>query len=92
MKFIEIMVVDGMSTDGTREIVQNIANTFPTIRMIDNPHKFTPFGLNIGIREAKGEFIARPDAHTESPENYISECVKYLEADKTIACVGGITK
>lgn len=70
---IEILVVDGISEDNTREIIKNYIEKHPDvdIRILDNPKKFTPFALNIGIREAKGEFMARADAHTEYPENYI---------------------
>lgn len=78
---MEVLVVDGMSTDGTREIVKKykIQNTRYEIRLLDNPKKFTPFALNIGIKESKGEIIIRMDAHAGYEKDYVSKCVKYLK-------------
>lgn len=75
---LEILVVDGMSEDKTREIVKNYAEKYPFIRLLENHKKFTPFALNIGIRKAEGEIIVRADAHTEYPKNYIKTLVYYM--------------
>ena len=88
---LEILVVDGVSEDGTREIVKRYIEKYPFIRLLDNPKKFTPFGLNIGIKEAKGEIIIRIDAHSVCEKDYISKCVKYLEEYKADN-VGGVMK
>jgi len=56
---LEILVVDGMSEDGTREIVTEYARRFPFIRLIDNPHRVTPYALNIGIAASRGEIVMR---------------------------------
>jgi len=78
----EIIVVDGMSGDGTREVLQK----YP-IRLLDNPKRITPSALNIGIRNATGEAILWMSAHNQYPPDYISQCVEHLEdADN----VGGI--
>jgi succinoglycan biosynthesis protein ExoA len=76
---VEILVVDGMSTDHTREIVRNIQRSIPNIQLIDNPGKIVPTGLNIGIRQAQGEMIIRVDGHTIIEPDYISECVRALK-------------
>ncbi len=58
---------------------------------MDNPQKFTPFGLNAGIKKAQGEFIVRMDAHADYPRDYVSKCLKYSKetgADN----VGGVIK
>jgi len=90
---LEFLIVDGASEDKTKEIVKTYVNKYPFIRLLDNLKKFTSFGLNIGIKEAKGEIIIRADAHTEYPKNYISRCVeellKYSEEEK-VGNVGGI--
>lgn len=78
---VEILVVDGMSEDKTKEIVKKyeIQNTRYKIQLLDNQKKFTPFALNIGIKEAKGDIIVRMDAHAGYEKDYVSKCVKYLK-------------
>jgi len=86
---IEVLVVDGRSTDRTREIVKKYAQKYPFIKVLDNPRKITPTALNIGIRQAKGEIIIRMDAHNVYEESYVSKCVKYLK-EYNVDNVGGI--
>lgn len=92
-ELLEVLVVDGMSEDGTRNIVEIYTQRYPFIRLLDNPKKNTPSALNIGIKNAIGEIIVRLDAHSTYPANYISTCVKYLES-MPVDVVGGpvITK
>ncbi len=86
---LEILVVDGMSEDRTREIVSNYSKKNSCIRMLDNPEKITPVALNVGISQAIGEIIIRLDAHAEYPNQYISKLIYYL--DKLMADnVGGV--
>ena len=90
---LEVLVVDGMSEDGTREIIEKskIQNPKCKIRLVDNPKKFTNFALNIGIKKAKGEIIMIMGAHAGYEKDYVSKCVKYLkehDADN----VGGVMK
>lgn len=90
---MEVLVVDGMSNDGTQRVVEGYAGGCAFIRAIKNPKKITPVALNVGIRNARGEIIIRMDAHAEYPPHYVATAVKYLretEAD----VVGGpiITK
>ncbi|NUU99630.1 glycosyl transferase [Marinitoga sp. 1154] len=75
---IEIIVVDGMSEDKTREILKKYDN----IKIIDNELKITPVALNIGIKEASGDYIMIAGAHTTYSKNYISACIKRLEENK----------
>lgn len=77
---LEVLFVDGMSTDRTREIVGEYARTHPFIRLIDNPRKIVPCAMNIGIRASRGEVIVRLDAHAIFPTNYFSELVHFLDA------------
>ncbi len=86
---LEVLVIDGMSEDGTREIVKDYFEKNSFIKILDNPKKFTPFGLNIGIRAARGEIIVRMDAHAGYEKDYISKCVKYLE-EYNADNVGGV--
>ncbi|MDD5530168.1 MAG: glycosyltransferase family 2 protein [bacterium] len=88
-KSLEILVVDGCSTDKTREVIKEFASKYPNIKLLDNPQKITPVALNIGIKNSRGDVIVRMDAHNIYEKDYISKCVKYLEEYK-VDNVGGI--
>jgi len=86
---MEIFVVDGMSSDGTREIVEDYIQKYHFIKLIDNHKYIASSALNMGIKESRGDIIMRMDAHAIYDKSYISKCVNYLEeygADN----VGGI--
>jgi len=76
---VEIVVVDGMSSDRTREIVDGYARDYPSIRLAENPKKNKPAALNLGIRVTSGDVIIRIDAHATYATNYISKLVAGLE-------------
>lgn len=81
---LEIIFVDGMSTDKTRDILAAYIAKYPFIKMIDNPEKIVPYAMNAGIKKSKGEIIIRLDGHVEYPTNYFSTLVtslKELDAD-----------
>lgn len=75
---LEILFVDGMSTDATRSIILSQAKEHNNIYLLDNPHRIVPYALNIGIEHAQGDMIVRIDAHASFPSNYISTLVHYL--------------
>lgn len=75
---LEVLVADGMSRDRTRAIVAHYAARHGTIRLIDNPARITPTGLNAGLRAAQGEVIMRMDAHVVYPPSYIPRLVTVL--------------
>ncbi|MDE5678738.1 glycosyltransferase [Phocaeicola sp.] len=77
---LEVLFVDGMSKDGTRDIVKNYAKQHPFIHLLDNEKRIVPVAMNIGIKEAKGDVIMRLDAHAQYPTNYFSVLVKALES------------
>jgi len=90
---LEILVVDGMSADKTKEIVGDfqMKSKDLDIKVFDNPKVITPAAMNIGIKNAKGEVIIKMDAHSVYEKNYILKCVSHLKetgADN----VGGILK
>lgn len=88
---LEVLFVDGMSSDKTREIISGYSSKYPFIKVLDNPLRIVPPAMNIGIRAAKGDIIIRLDAHAIYPERYISELVsnlKKLSADN----VGGVCR
>ena len=75
---LEIILVDGMSKDRTREIVATYTAKYPFIRLIDNPERIAPCAMNRGIKEAKGDVIMRLDAHVYYPKDYFSLLVEKL--------------
>lgn len=79
----EIIVVDGLSEDGTQEVVGEFKRNHPNIRtlIIDNPMRNIPTALNLGIGAAKGSIIARMDAHAAPTSGYIRRCVEVLGQD-----------
>jgi len=88
---LEILLIDGMSTDRSREIVQDYIKRFPFIRLLENPKRIQAAALNIGLQEAMGEIIIRMDAHTLYAPDYISRCVELLEMMEA-ANVGGLQR
>jgi succinoglycan biosynthesis protein ExoA len=75
---MEVLVVDGMSDDGTREILCQASTKDLRLRIIDNPGRIVSTGLNAAIRAARGEIILRLDAHTEYAPDYVRQCVAVL--------------
>jgi glycosyltransferase involved in cell wall biosynthesis len=86
---MEIIFSDGMSDDGTRERLTEIAMNNREVRVIDNPKRYVPSALNLAIQSSKGELIVRLDAHSEYPHNYLSMLVKAM-LEKNVENVGGV--
>jgi glycosyltransferase involved in cell wall biosynthesis len=85
---IEIIVADGQSDDGTREIATQYSVRDPRLRLMDNPNRIVPTALNRAIRTARGEVIIRVDGHAVIASDYVRRCVEVLgEVDAD--CVGG---
>ena len=75
---LEILAVDGMSTDGTREYLEQISASDPRVRVLVNEKRRAPFAFNIGIREARGQYICIFGSHTVYAKDYISVCLNEL--------------
>jgi glycosyltransferase involved in cell wall biosynthesis len=85
---LEVFVADGMSDDKTREIVADYCQKYSFIKLLDNPRKFTPFALNIGIKNSSGKIIVRMDAHADYAKDYVSRCIGAMN-DSDADNVGG---
>lgn len=91
----ELLIIDGMSTDQTienaRETVANHSGRTEaiTVRYLENPGKLLACGWNIGIKEAKGDYVVRIDAHAQADPFLVSKCVKILQEREDVACAGG---
>ena len=85
----EVIVIDGMSADGTREILSQLKSQFSELVVIDNPGKTVPRAMNLGIQHAKGEYIVRTDVRCIHPKSYLCDLIDLSE--KTGADnVGGV--
>ena len=76
----EIIIVDGMSDDGTREVLQRYAGEHQGVRLVDNPKQITPAAFNIGIANALGDIVMPVGAHAIYPTHYIATLLAYLES------------
>lgn len=88
---MEIIVVDGMSTDRTREVVLRLQTEDSRIQILDSPKRRAPFSMNVGIRAATGDVLVRIDGHSVVESEHVQRCVEYLlrsGADH----VGGISR
>jgi len=90
-ELLEILVVDGGSTDATPTLVQSLAQRYPQIRLLSNPRRITPAALNVGILAACGDIIVRVDGHALIEPDYVSQCVRYLIEGKADN-VGGLMR
>ena len=87
---IEILVADGRSDDGTREIVRTFEQSSAgRVRLIDNPGRIVPAGLNAALRAATGEVIVRVDGHCEIAADFVRRSVAHLSLN-AVDCVGGV--
>ncbi len=75
----EVIVIDGMSTDGTREILSHLERQFSDLVVIDNPGKIVPRAMNLGIQCAKGEYIVRADVRCIHPKTYLRDLIELSE-------------
>lgn len=79
---LEVVIADGMSTDGTRAEIAAFADSNQGLHLaiVDNLKRHIPAGLNCALKETRGEIIVRLDAHSLPYPNYIERCVADLEA------------
>lgn len=87
---IETLISDGMSTDDTRVTIHNFAALHPSlkIKILDNPGRIVPTGMNIALRQAKGEIIIRVDGHCTIAPDYVSKCTEHIQ-NEDVDGVGG---
>jgi glycosyltransferase involved in cell wall biosynthesis len=76
---MEVIVVDGDSTDGTQKVLERYQGSRPPVIVLSNPARIVPSALNIGIRRAHGEIIVRVDGHTVIAPDYVRKCVQFLK-------------
>ncbi len=88
-KKMEILVVDGTSDDGTKEIVKKLSQGDKRITILDNPRRIVPTAMNIGLQAARGDIFIRIDGHSEAAVDFVRESVKCLSEHPEAWVVGG---
>jgi succinoglycan biosynthesis protein ExoA len=79
---LEVIIADGRSTDRTREVVAEFQRDHPdlSVRLVDNPQRYIPSGLNRALEAAQGEYIIRLDGHSIPAPDYVERCLADLDA------------
>jgi len=85
----EVIVADGGSTDGTREIVEALSREHASLRCVDNPDRIVAAGLNRALAVSRGRVIVRLDGHCEYPKDYVRRVVA-LREEWDAANAGGV--
>jgi cellulose synthase/poly-beta-1,6-N-acetylglucosamine synthase-like glycosyltransferase len=79
---LEVLVVDGASTDRTCELVEAVAARDPRVRLLHNPRGIIPVALNLALAEARGRWLVRVDSHAAVPPDYVRLAVQHLETGR----------
>lgn len=85
---IEFLFADGGSSDRSELILAGFAARDERVLLLRNPARSTPCALNIALRQARGTYVARMDAHTEYPKDYLARGVERLERGDVISVSG----
>jgi glycosyltransferase involved in cell wall biosynthesis len=87
-RFFEVVIVDGASTDRTKEFIQIFQKKYDNLILLNNARRFIPVSLNLALQRARGEIIVRVDGHATIAPDYITRCVNVLESTPA-DCAGG---
>lgn len=87
---LEILAVDGMSTDGTREALEHFAATDSRLRVVENHKRYTPFAFNLGLQQARGEYVCIFGSHSVYSRDYVAVCLAELLTRDAAACGGRV--
>lgn len=76
---VEFLFLDGGSRDRSREFLERLAHADERVRVLDNPRRSVPAALNLGLAQARGEYVVRMDAHAWFPPEYVRLGVERLD-------------
>jgi len=87
---LNVICVDGLSNDGTINILNELQQNYPSLEIITNYQQITPVAFNLGVKHSKYcDYIQRVDARQIISSNYIQNAVRHLQQNSNIWCVGG---
>lgn len=86
---INTIVVDGMSNDGTRALLEQLKLNYSNLHLVDNINQLTPYAFNLGIHFKQADFYQIVGARQILSNNYLQDAINILKKDATIWCVGG---
>jgi GT2 family glycosyltransferase len=89
---LEVLVIDGMSDDGTRRVISELQKDHPTLRLVENEKKVTPVAFNLGIRESKGDYVQIVGARQIISADYLAKAKQTLIDKPDVWCVGGMVE
>jgi GT2 family glycosyltransferase len=84
-----VTIVDGLSDDGTRELISELKKKYNTLQLVDNKKQLTPYAFNLGINNLKADFYQIVGARQILSPNYLSKSIEILVNNNSIWCVGG---
>ena len=88
---LEIIISDGLSNDGTLDVVKQFQENYKNIKLIRNNAQIVPVGFNKALNIANGDIIIRVDGHSILEPDYIKNSIRILD-ETNASCVGGPTK
>jgi len=86
---MEVLIVDGMSNDGTRQIVEQLSQADFRVNILDNPRRVVSAAMNIGLKASRGGVFIRVDGHAEIPSDFVRKSVQCLHEHPDAWVVGG---
>lgn len=89
---LNVVIVDGMSDDGTRELIIDLKSKYNNLFLVDNEQQLTPFAFNLGIKHIKSDYYQIVGARNILSKEYLQTAINILENDNSIWCVGGVVK
>jgi cellulose synthase/poly-beta-1,6-N-acetylglucosamine synthase-like glycosyltransferase len=75
---LEVLFMDGRSTDRTRDLVGELIRERPLFAVVDNPGKIQSIAWNLGIERARGDIVGIVSGHTELAPDYTTKAVETL--------------
>jgi polysaccharide deacetylase family protein (PEP-CTERM system associated) len=84
----EVIVADGESTDGTRDVVQSMQEHHPNLRLLRNTKRWSSAGRNLGVRAARGDYVVVVDGHSDLDSRYYLRDLAHAFSRSGADCLG----